>query len=87
LEALQKDLVTERDLRRGERFFWIIALIFTFDMFMFREMSTWSGPVAVVILQVIFVVCLGRFLGDDKLWSLTEMAINKWNGGFWKGGA
>ncbi|MCS3742002.1 hypothetical protein [Rhizobium sp. BK661] len=82
VDQLQRELVEERDARREERFKWVCALIFVFDVFTFKEMSTWSAPLMIGILQLLFVVAVGRNWGMDHIWTLTERLAEKWDGKF-----
>jgi hypothetical protein len=86
INALQTELADARDAHRGERFYWICVLVFVVDLFMFPDMQTWTAPIVIGVIQIVFLISLGRFLGDDKLWTLTETIIQKWNGRFGRGG-
>lgn len=82
VDSLQRELVEERDARREERFKWVCALIFVFDLFTFKEMQTWSAPLMIGLLQFVFVVAVGRNWGMDHIWTLTERIAEKWDGKF-----
>lgn len=80
VDQLQRELVEERDARREERFKWVCSLIFVFDIFTFKDMETWSAPIMIGILQLLFVVAVGRNWGMDHIWTLTERLAEKWDG-------
>jgi hypothetical protein len=80
LDEAQKQLQDERDARRGERFYWICSVILIVDTFMFKDMQTWSGPISLSVLEFIIIIALGRSLGNDQIWTLTEKIIGKWDG-------
>ncbi len=80
LEAVQKELVYEKDARKEERFLWLVAVILLFDIFQFKDMETWSGPFIVGFIEVIVITALGRKWGMDLIWTLTERIIDKWDG-------
>ncbi|MGO8074728.1 hypothetical protein AB9F41_19695 [Rhizobium leguminosarum] len=82
VDQLQRELEQERDARREERFKWVCALIFVFDIFTFKDMSTWAAPLMIGILQLLFVVAVGRNWGMDHIWTLTERLAEKWDGKF-----
>lgn len=80
LDAVQRELTAEQDARREERFVWMCVVIMLFDIFTFKEMETWSGPVIIGVIQVIFIIAVGRKWGMDHIWTITERIVDKWNG-------
>ncbi|PYE89049.1 hypothetical protein C7477_105152 [Phyllobacterium leguminum] len=82
ISSLQQDLEAERNSRKEERFIWFFVLILVLDVFTFKDMETWSGPLMVGILEIILVVALGRRWSMDHIYTITELIINKWNGKF-----
>ncbi|OEI82465.1 hypothetical protein GRI33_01025 [Brucella sp. BO3] len=82
ITALQQELEAARDARKEERFVWFVTIILVFDIFAFKEMTTWAGPIAISIIQILLVVAVGRKWSMDHIYTITEMVINKWNGKF-----
>lgn len=80
LEAIQQELEKERDARKEERFIWLCAVLLLFDIFAFKEMETWSGPIIIGVVQIVFIVAIGRKWGMDHIWTLTERLVDKWDG-------
>lgn len=80
LASVTRDLERERERRGEERFFWICAIVIIADLFIFPTMQTWSAPLAIVFIQFLFLVPLGRKLGVDSIWTLTEKLLDKWDG-------
>lgn len=80
IASLQSDLERERDRRSEERFAWFAALNIIADLLVFPSLTTWSAPMAIVILQMLLLVVLGRKWGVDDIWTLTERLIDKWDG-------
>ncbi len=80
IDSLQRELVEERDARKEERFKWVCALIFVLDVFTFKDMQTWSAPLMIGIIQLLFIVAVGRNWGMDHIWTLTERLADKWDG-------
>lgn len=80
LDRVQQELNEEKDKRSEERFYWICGLIILVNLFTFQVMQTWAAPIAVVIIELVFLICLGRTLKVDHIWTLTEKIIEKWNG-------
>ncbi|RXF67116.1 hypothetical protein [Hansschlegelia zhihuaiae] len=85
LEAVQQELVEERDSKKEERFVWLMALMLVFDAFMFKDMTTWAGPISIITVQILMMVALGRKWGMDHIWTITEKIIQKWDGKFGRG--
>jgi hypothetical protein len=84
LEAVQRELLAECDARKEERFVWMCVVILLFDIFSFKDMESWSGPIIIGIIQVIFIVAVGRKWGMDHIWTITERLVDKWDGKFIK---
>ncbi len=82
IQALQADLNTERDERKEERFIWLFIVMLVFDAFIFIQMSTWTGPAAILVLQMLLMIVLGRRWQVDEIWTLTTKLIEKWDGKF-----
>lgn len=80
LEAIQQELEKERDARKEERFIWLCAVLLLFDIFAFKDMATWSGPIVIGVIQLVFIVAIGRKWGMDHIWTLTERLVDKWDG-------
>lgn len=82
LGNIQQELDGERDARKEERFIWLCAVLLLFDIFAFKDMQTWSGPVIIGLIQLVFIVAIGRKWGMDHIWTLTERLVDKWDGKF-----
>ena|SRR6185437_2023169 len=82
LENVQSALESEIEKRREERFYWIAALIFLFDTEEFRRFETWSGPIIIGVIQILILIALGRRLGVDHIWTVTEKLIDRWSDTF-----
>ncbi len=81
ISSTEQELNGLKDKLLEERFYWIAAIMLLVNIFTFSHMKTWSSPLAILILEIIILICLGRTLGVDDIWTLTEKIIEKWNGG------
>jgi len=77
---LEGDLEREIDQRKEERFIWFVSVMLIFDVFTFQGMETWTGPLVIGIIQLIFIIVLGRRWQVDHIWILTEKILEKWDG-------
>lgn len=80
INSLQNQLIQEQDKRSEERFAWFASINVIADLFVFPNLSTWSAPVAIAIIQILLLIVLGRKWGVDDIWTLTEKMIDKWDG-------
>ena len=85
LEALQNELIAEKDARREERFIWFTVVVVVFDALVFIQMDNWTGPLIIGVIELLLLVALGRKWGMDHIWTLTETIIAKWDGRIGKG--
>jgi hypothetical protein len=82
IDAEKPSLDSGVEKRREERFYWIILAIIIFDIEEFRFYETCSGPIVVGIIEILAIIALGKRLGVDHIWTVTEKLIKKWNGAF-----
>ena len=73
IARLQDELERERDARLEERFLWIVGLLILFDTFFFRDMRSWGGPIAVLMLEISGLIVLGKKCDVD----VVEMLIDR----------
>lgn len=63
------------DMRREERFMWALACLVLFDTVVFREFQTWSGPIVIGLLQVIFIMVLAKRHGIEEIGAILASFI------------
>lgn len=80
LEALQYDLLNEKDARREERFIWFVVVVVLFDAMVFQSMTNFMAPLVIGVIELLLLIALGRKWGMDSIWTLTEMIVNRWDG-------
>lgn len=77
---LERRIVKLEDRRREERFAWVFVIILLVDVHVFPQMETWGAPVALLTLQVIFLIFLGKKCGVEDIDVLTHKLIDSWGG-------
>lgn len=77
IQALEGQLAEERDSRRQERFLFILTGIIVGDIIAFSFIENWSGPIAIVILEVIFLIVLGRMCGVEDISMLMTRMLHR----------
>ena len=75
-DALERALESEKDSRREERFYWILALIVVFDVASFQHLS-WAHSVLVFLLEIIGIIGLAKGLGVDVVVVLLERLYSR----------
>ena len=60
IENLERDLEKERDERKEERFYWILAGVTLFDSYIFIQMPTAIGILAIVGFQLAGLTFLAK---------------------------
>lgn len=75
---LQRDLDSERDARREDRFLFLVILILFFNIMIFTVMPNLGGPLAVLILELIILIPIARRMGIQESAKILDRAI----GGF-----
>ena len=69
--ALEKAIESERDRRREERFYWILALTIVLDISSFQHL-TWAPSILVFLLEIIGLIGMAKWLGVDAVVVLLE---------------
>ena len=75
-DALERALESEKDSRREERFYWILALIVVFDVASFQHLS-WAHSFLVFLLEIIGLIGLAKGLGVDVVVVLLERLYSR----------
>lgn len=76
IERLQYELQSEKDGRKEERFVFILLLVIIFDTWTFSTFETWSAPLAIFLLQAIFLIVLAKRLGVDEAHVLLDRVLH-----------
>lgn len=57
---LQEKLVAEIDARKEDRFFFVVVCVLLFNIMIFSSMENTSGPIAILILELLVLLPLAR---------------------------
>lgn len=77
IEQLQEELTAERDARREERFIFIVLVVILFDIVFFTVMSNISGPIAILILQLLILIPLARRMGMQEIAQSLDNVLSR----------
>ena len=77
IEKLQEELTEERDGRREDRFFGIFALVLLLDIILFYVMDSWAAPLAIVILELLFLIPLAKRMGMDEFAQMIDRFLGR----------
>jgi hypothetical protein len=83
IAALEKKLENEKDLRREERFIWIVMCMILTDIIWLRSSSNASLAIVVLVLESVILVVLARRLGIEQIPEYINKFADKFmsNGG------
>ena len=77
IETLQNQLNAERDLRREERFFFIVALVILLNVVFFSVLETWGGPIALLILEAMILIPIAKRLGIQEVRQIIDKLLDQ----------
>lgn len=79
LAKLEEQIESLRDALREERFCWILLCIILFDTAIFASVKTTGVPIAIVLLEIGFLVVLAKKLGVEQIVRLVDRIIDGWS--------
>lgn len=59
-----------------ERFCSAIIILFLFDAYVFHTAESWGGPIAILALQCLLLIAIGRRLGVSDLIRLIDKFLD-----------
>lgn len=77
IAKVESDLQKERDSRCEERFFGAFIILLVADCFILPNASSISGVVALVTLQLVFLVVLAACLGLESVSVFISSILSK----------
>jgi hypothetical protein len=75
--ALGNDVERAKDSRGEERFLWAMACLILFDCFAFSQMDSWSGPITIGILELVFVIAMAHKLRVEEIAKLLTRFMDR----------
>lgn len=76
IQTLQEDLANERDARREERFIFIVILVLLLDIVFFSVMSSFGGPLALLILELLILIPLAKRMGMEEIAAIYSRVLD-----------
>lgn len=67
IASLTESLQNCKDSKKEERFLWVLIAIILFNVPVFNDMENWGGPIAILVLEVIFLLIIARKCGIDEI--------------------
>jgi len=77
-ELLEKENNSLRDQIKEERFYWLLVFVIVTNMFVFMHMSTWGGPIGIVILESFGLIAAARKCQVDTVVEVTDRILEGW---------
>jgi hypothetical protein len=75
---LESDLQEERDSRKEERFYWILALVIIGNVPLLNAFSSDWALLPTFLLELVLLIALADWLGVDRVKVLLEKLYAKW---------
>lgn len=77
ISELQNQLDNERDLRKEDRFIFILVTLMLLNVVFFSVMDSLGGPIALLVLQVLFLIPVARRLGVQEAAQLLDRIASR----------
>ena len=75
---LESDLQHERDSKREERFYWILALVVVLNVTFFNALTSKWAIIPIFVLELVGLIGLADWLGVDRVKVLLEKLYARW---------
>lgn len=75
---LESELQSERDNKKEERFYWILAVVICIDFSLFDSLTNKWVTAPIFLLQLVLLIGLANYLGVDAVKILLEKLYAKW---------
>ncbi len=80
IEELQKKLTYESDARKEERFVFLVMIVLLLDVVFFSVMPTFTGPIALVLLELLILIPLAQRMGMEEIAKLLSRTVDRVTG-------
>lgn len=77
IAQLEAEVQRERDGRNEERFLFVLSVTVLLDLYFFTLMDGWAGPAAILLLELVFLVALGRRLGIEEIAVMCSRLLDR----------
>lgn len=76
-DELGNDVEASLNARGEERFAWLLCCIILFDCFAFSNMSNWTGPIVIGIMQLVLIIGLARKLRVEEIGKMLSRFMDR----------
>lgn len=76
---LEADLQSERDARKEERFYWILALLIVGNVPLFNSIESSWALAPLFLLELILLIGIADWLGVDRVKVLLERVFSRFS--------
>lgn len=77
IEELQERLEHERDARKEDRFVGVVLIIILLNVVFFTVIPTFTGPIALLVLELIILVPLAKKMGMEQIVKLLNRVLDR----------
>jgi len=85
IEELQEEVQFEKDARQEERFVWIVVCVILLDVVFFSVMPSFGGPIALLVLQLLFLIPLANRMGMQEISRILSRVLDRMAGNGYDG--
>lgn len=78
ISELQDEVSGLKDRVNAERFYWILAIIMIVNFWHLPSAQNWGAPIAIVIVEAIFIFALAQSLGMNAINTLFQRVLSSW---------
>ena len=75
IQVLQKELASERDARKEERFVWILISLIFLNVAFFTSMQSVLGPLVIGVFEIVLLVIIAQRMGREEIVQLIDRLI------------
>ena len=66
VSALEDEIQSLKNSRKEERFLFILAAVIALDFHVFHSSESWGYPIAILVLELLFLIPVARMCGVDE---------------------
>lgn len=79
IAKLQEELDSREENIRTERLIWILALTVLLNAICFAKMESWSGPIVIGIIELLFLIVIADKLQIGIVSGIIDRVFNIFN--------
>ena len=78
IESLENKITGLNNRIKEERFYFITIFIVLFDCIVFTNFNNWGAPIAILILEIIFLFIIAKKFSIEEVVALVDRIL-EWN--------